>query len=433
MNTHANGDHCYGNELVPDRAEIYATVAATEEMDHFPAARIDAMKQADDDGLREFAQYAFGDFEFGDINGRKPDRTFTGSLSLEVGGRNVEVTDLGPAHTLSDSVVHVPDARTVFTGDLVFVEGTPIAWAGPVDNWLAACERICALDVDIVVPGHGPLTDAAGVRDVGRYFTYVQSEAAQRQAGGMGAWRPRSTSTSASSPTGATPSASWSPSTPSTAGWIRAIRRRTRRSCSVRCCATTGSAMPRCGAEADLTIAGGRTLPGVLRAGADRHPDRELLVFDPLDGPATTYSWAEVLRSSEALAAQLAALGVGRGDAVHLHLANRPEFLFAWFAAAHLGARIVPTNTAASSAELAYIVGHAEARVSLTDAPASPPCRPPPTGSRSSCDGDLQLAARARIDAVAAAGDDLAVMYTSGTTSRPQGRAGHARQLRLRG
>jgi cyclase len=186
VNTHANGDHCYGNELVPDRAEIYATVAATEEMDHYPAARLDALKQAADDDLREFAEYAFGDFEFGEINGRKPDRTFTGSLSLAVGGRNVEVTDLGPAHTHSDSVVHVPDARTVFTGDLVFVEGTPIAWAGPVDNWLAACERICALDVDIVVPGHGPLTDATGVRDVGRYLTYVQTEARQRQAGGMG-------------------------------------------------------------------------------------------------------------------------------------------------------------------------------------------------------------------------------------------------------
>jgi glyoxylase-like metal-dependent hydrolase (beta-lactamase superfamily II) len=186
VNTHANGDHCYGNELVPDRAEIYATVATAEEMEHFPPGRIDAMKGSDDDALRDFAQYAFGDFDFSEVNGRKPDRTFTGSLELSVGGRAVEITDLGPAHTQSDSIVHVPEARTVFTGDLVFVEGTPVAWAGPVGNWLAACERICALDVDTVVPGHGPLTDATGVRDVGRYFAYVQEEAARRHADGMG-------------------------------------------------------------------------------------------------------------------------------------------------------------------------------------------------------------------------------------------------------
>ena len=179
--------------------------------------------------------------------------------------------------------------------------------------------------------------------------------------------------------------------------------------------------MPRAATEAELTIVGGRTLPGVLRAGADRHPDRELLVFDPLDAPTATWSWAEVLVCSQALAAQLAAQGIGRGDAVHLHLANRPEFLFAWFAAAHLGARIVPTNAAASAAELAHIVGHAEARVSLTDAAGMATVREATDGVVLSCDGDLQLASGDVVENVAAPGDDLAIMYTSGTTSRPKG------------
>jgi glyoxylase-like metal-dependent hydrolase (beta-lactamase superfamily II) len=185
VNTHANGDHCYGNELVPDRAEIYATVAAAHEMQEFPAARLDALKHADDDEVRDFAQYAFGDFAFEEVSGRRPDRTFSGALSLSVGGCAVEVSDLGPAHTHSDSIVYVPRARTVFTGDLVFVEGTPIAWAGPVDNWLAACDRLCSLDVDVVVPGHGPVTDKEGVRAIHAYFSHVQAEAAARHAGGM--------------------------------------------------------------------------------------------------------------------------------------------------------------------------------------------------------------------------------------------------------
>ena len=188
--------------------------------------------------------------------------------------------------------------------------------------------------------------------------------------------------------------------------------------------------MLRGAAEAELTIVGGRTLPGVLRAGAGCHPDRELLVFDPLDAPASSFSWAEVLARSQALAAQLAALGVGRGDAVHVHLPNRPEFLFAWFAAAHLGARIVPTNTAASSAELAYIVDHAEARVSLTDAAGMATVRSA-TGERVlSCDDDLDLTSGGAVEDVAEPGDDLAVMYTSGTTSRPKGvRVTHANYL----
>lgn len=185
INTHANGDHCFGNELVSDRAEIYATVAAAEEMRQVSAQDLDALKHSDDDEVRAFAEHAFGDFHLDEVSGRAPDRTFTGTLAISVGGREVEITDLGPAHTHSDSVIHVPEARVVFAGDLVFVDGTPISWAGPIDNWLAACDRMCTLDVDIVVPGHGPLTDKLGVRAIHEYFSYVKGEASARHAAGM--------------------------------------------------------------------------------------------------------------------------------------------------------------------------------------------------------------------------------------------------------
>jgi cyclase len=185
VNTHANGDHCFGNELVPDRAKIYATVAAAEEMKETPAALLDALKSAPDEEIAEFANYAFGDFDFAEVTGRDPDETFEHELTLSVGGRQVMVRDLGPAHTRSDSIVIVPTAHTVFTGDLVFVEGTPIAWAGPISNWTAACDAIASLDVDTIVPGHGPVTDKQSALDVKRYFEFVFEEARQRQEAGM--------------------------------------------------------------------------------------------------------------------------------------------------------------------------------------------------------------------------------------------------------
>jgi len=185
VNTHANGDHCFGNELVPERATIYATVAAAAEMHEVPPARLDAMKHAPDEEIAAFAQYAFGDFDFSGISGRAPDETFEGELMLSVGGVEVVIRDLGPAHTQSDSIVVVPSARTVFTGDLAFIGGTPIAWAGPVANWIAACDTIAGLDVDTVVPGHGPLSDKQGVLDVKRYFEHVMVQARARWEGGM--------------------------------------------------------------------------------------------------------------------------------------------------------------------------------------------------------------------------------------------------------
>ena len=117
-----------------------------------------------------------------------PTRTFDGRLELEVGGRLVELIEVGPAHTAGDSLAHVPDAKTIYTGDILFVGGTPIVWAGPLSNWIAACDLILGMDVETVVPGHGPLTDKSGVTAVRDYLAYIEEQATQRHAAGMDAW-----------------------------------------------------------------------------------------------------------------------------------------------------------------------------------------------------------------------------------------------------
>jgi glyoxylase-like metal-dependent hydrolase (beta-lactamase superfamily II) len=104
-----------------------------------------------------------------------PTRTFDGTLELDVGGRRVELIEVGPAHTPGDLIVHVPDERVVFAGDLMFVGVTPIMWVGPVENWLAGLDRIIELTPRAVVPGHGPTTDADGVRQMRSYWEFVAS------------------------------------------------------------------------------------------------------------------------------------------------------------------------------------------------------------------------------------------------------------------
>ena len=93
-----------------------------------------------------------------------------------------------PAHTAGDIIAYVPDARTVFTGDILFINGTPIVWAGPLSNWILACELMLGMDIDTVVPGHGPVTDKAGIVGVRDYLLYVQTEATARFHAGMDAF-----------------------------------------------------------------------------------------------------------------------------------------------------------------------------------------------------------------------------------------------------
>jgi glyoxylase-like metal-dependent hydrolase (beta-lactamase superfamily II) len=186
VNTHANGDHCYGNQLLAG-TEIVASTATAEEMADVPPATLAALNAAPGELGDLFRQF-FGAFQFEGIEPTPPTRTFDGRLELDVGGRIVELIEVGPAHTRGDTIVHVPQTRTVFTGDILFINGTPIVWAGPLANWIAACDLMLGMDVEVVVPGHGPVTDKGGVVQVRDYLAFVESEATQRFQAGMDAW-----------------------------------------------------------------------------------------------------------------------------------------------------------------------------------------------------------------------------------------------------
>src|SRR3954454_4905415 len=186
VNTHANGDHCYGNILVGE-AEIIATTATAEEMNEVPASLLADLNKAPGDVGDLFRSF-FGEFEFDGIEMRLPDRTFEGRLDVEVGGRLVELIAVGLEHTKGDPLAYVPDARTIFTGDILFIGRTPIVWAGPLGNWVAACDLRLGMDVDVVVPGHRPVTDNAVIDGDRGVLSFGDEAAGHRRAGGNRAW-----------------------------------------------------------------------------------------------------------------------------------------------------------------------------------------------------------------------------------------------------
>jgi len=187
VNTHSNGDHCNGNELVVG-AEIISSAAAAEEMlEENPAMMLQLRDAAPQLGeLGEFFMHCFGAFDFEGIQKTLPTTTFEGHSERRVGSKRVELIQVGPAHTRGDVLVHSQADGTIFTGDILFIDGHPILWAGPVRNWIDACRHIESLDVDTVVPGHGPITDKRGVIAVREYLEYVSSEARARYDAGMG-------------------------------------------------------------------------------------------------------------------------------------------------------------------------------------------------------------------------------------------------------
>jgi glyoxylase-like metal-dependent hydrolase (beta-lactamase superfamily II) len=189
INTHANGDHCHGNELVTG-AEIIASAASALEMNELtPEAMAAIMASTAELGpLGEYFQHCFGQFRFDGIRFTPPTRTFEGTLDLTVGDKHVQLIEVGPAHTRGDVLVHCPSDRVVFTGDILFINSTPVMWQGPVANWINACLLIEDMAADLIVPGHGPITDKHGVVKVRQYLQYVRDQARARYDAGLDAF-----------------------------------------------------------------------------------------------------------------------------------------------------------------------------------------------------------------------------------------------------
>ena len=188
VNTHANGDHCHGNELV-EGARIIASSASAAEMNELPPEALAAIMDAAADlgPVGDYLLHCFGEFRFHGIRQTPPSETFDGEMKLQVGDKPIKLIEVGPAHTRGDVLVHSPADRTVFTGDILFIEGTPIMWQGPFGNWIKACQLIEEMDVDHIVPGHGPITGKVGGVAVRRYLEYVRDQARQRYDARMSA------------------------------------------------------------------------------------------------------------------------------------------------------------------------------------------------------------------------------------------------------
>ncbi|WP_240138545.1 MBL fold metallo-hydrolase [Streptomyces sp. MUM 178J] len=97
-----------------------------------------------------------------------PQHGVFGEQTLDLGGRQVLLANVGPGHTGHDLALLAPgDPEVVFCGDLVEESGEP--QAGPdaiASRWPAALDRLLALGGDdaMYVPGHGAVVDAAFVR-----------------------------------------------------------------------------------------------------------------------------------------------------------------------------------------------------------------------------------------------------------------------------
>ncbi|MEU7112081.1 MBL fold metallo-hydrolase [Streptomyces sp. NPDC046182] len=156
--SHPHFDHVLGTAVFAG-AEVFGAVGVDEllrrERD---ALREDAVRQ----GVEESAATEAADTLVA------PHHSVSGEWTLDLGGRQVLLANIGPGHTAHDLALFVPGVpEVVFCGDLVEESGEP--QAGPdalPSRWPAALDRLLSLGGEgaVYVPGHGAVVDAAFVR-----------------------------------------------------------------------------------------------------------------------------------------------------------------------------------------------------------------------------------------------------------------------------
>ncbi|WP_051899033.1 MBL fold metallo-hydrolase [Sciscionella sediminilitoris] len=181
VNTHHDIDHWAGNGVFgADR------IIATASADFSGAPSPDGLTELARPGtaLAEWARRHDETFDYSGWRRVEPNETFTGSLTVVIGDVTVRLIEVGPAHTVGDAIVHIPEHGVVFAGDILFHESTPISWVS-VSGQIQACETILSLDPEVVVPGHGPVSDQHGVRAVRDYLGFVHDYASRCYSAGM--------------------------------------------------------------------------------------------------------------------------------------------------------------------------------------------------------------------------------------------------------
>jgi cyclase len=168
VNTHHHGDHVAGNQFF-----------AGAEISSHPYCRTEVLKAVANTPKTWTAtpNIAAG----GEPRMLVPPTvTFRDDVSYFLGNVEVQLRFAGPAHTWGDVMAYLPQQKILFAGDVGFFWVAPYANNSYITKWIETCDKIAGWDVDVIVPGHGPIAGKKELAEMANYFRVLGVEARKR-------------------------------------------------------------------------------------------------------------------------------------------------------------------------------------------------------------------------------------------------------------
>jgi len=167
VNTHYHLDHAFGNS---EFAKLGATVIAQENAKK-------AMENSAKETLKNIEAYGLTPKDMKGTTAAYPIFTYGDRMTIDMGNQQIELIHARYSHTDGDTLVYLPSKKVLFAGDILFTNYHPFLAEGNIEQWAKELDEIKAMDVEKIIPGHGPLSVKKDLDDMKEYIVKFDQKA----------------------------------------------------------------------------------------------------------------------------------------------------------------------------------------------------------------------------------------------------------------
>ena len=160
INTHYHLDHVFGNS---EFVKLGAVIIAQENDKK-------AMENTVEETLKKIGEYGL---TLEDMKGTAPAYpvlAYGDRMEIDLGGQKIELIHARHSHTDGDTLVYLRDKKILFAGDILFTSYYPFLGEGNIEEWAKELDDIKSMDVEKIIPGHGPLSEKKDLEDMKEYI-----------------------------------------------------------------------------------------------------------------------------------------------------------------------------------------------------------------------------------------------------------------------
>ncbi|OGQ96590.1 MAG: MBL fold metallo-hydrolase [Deltaproteobacteria bacterium RIFOXYD12_FULL_57_12] len=167
INTHYHLDHAFGNA---EFVKLGAVVIAQENDKQ-------TMAKTAEETLKNAGEYGLTPEDMKGTTIAYPVLSYGDRLTIDLGNQLVELRHARPSHTDGDTLVFLPDKKVFFAGDILFTNYHPFLAEGNIEEWCDELDDLQAMDAEVIIPGHGPISGKKDLADMKQYLLQFDQQA----------------------------------------------------------------------------------------------------------------------------------------------------------------------------------------------------------------------------------------------------------------